>query len=225
VADHPNVVKLVDLFETQASSYIVLELLQGGDLFQYLKARSFKLTEHRVRQLAKQLAEGIAYLHSLGIVHRDIKLENIMMTDTTEESSPKIIDFGLSKMIGPNEKSKDPFGTLGYVAPEILLRKPYSFSCDVWSLGCVVYAMMSGALPFDSRDSKSIITHTIESELKFEQPCWKNCSNDFIDFLSKTLTKNQHKRPSINEILRHRWFKTESRDKQSRGNKQRIRIF
>ena len=125
-----------------------------------MKKRDFKLGEQRVKELGRQLAEGIAYLHSLGIVHRDLKLENIMLSDETDTAEPKIIDFGLSKMIGPNEKSKDPFGTLGYVAPEILLRKPYSFSCDVWSFGCVVYAMLSGALPFDSKDSASIIDQT-----------------------------------------------------------------
>jgi len=74
-----------------------------------------------------------------------------MMTNGTEEAEAKIIDFGLSKMIGPSEKSKDPFGTLGYVAPEILLRKPYSLTVDVWSYGCLVYAMISGKLPFDSK--------------------------------------------------------------------------
>lgn len=72
-----------------------------------------------------------------------------MMSDNTIRSIPKLVDFGLAKFIGPNEKAIEPFGTLGYVAPEVLLKQPYSFACDMWSFGCIIYAIMSGCLPFD----------------------------------------------------------------------------
>lgn len=111
---------MVDLFENSDYYYIVLDYMAGSDLFDYLQARDFNLGEKRVRELTYQLATGIKYLHSYGIVHRDLKLENIMMTDTTDKSIPKLVDFGLAKMIGPDEKADEPFGTLGYVAPEIL---------------------------------------------------------------------------------------------------------
>lgn len=88
-------------------------------------------------------------MHSYGIVHRDIKLENVMMSDTSEKAVPKLVDFGLAKIIGPSEKTTEPFGTLGYVAPEVLKKEPYTFSCDLWSLGCITYALLSGSLPFD----------------------------------------------------------------------------
>jgi len=77
--------------------------------------------------IAYQIVSGLKYMHSYGVVHRDLKLENIMMSDQTDNAVPKIVDFGLAKMIGPSEKAEEPFGTLGYVAPEILLKKPYSF--------------------------------------------------------------------------------------------------
>jgi serine/threonine protein kinase len=73
-----------------------------------------------------------------------------MMSDNTINSIPKLVDFGLAKFIGPNEKAIEPFGTLGYVAPEVLLKQPYSFACDMWSFGCIMYALLSGCLPFDS---------------------------------------------------------------------------
>jgi serine/threonine protein kinase len=92
-------------------------------------------------------------LHSFGIVHRDLKLENIMMSDSTNKGIPKLVDFGLAKIVGPNETAVEPFGTLGYVAPEVLKKEPYSFSADVWSLGCMVHALLSGSLPFDSETS------------------------------------------------------------------------
>ena len=84
-----------------------------------------------------------------------------MMSDLSDSSIPKLVDFGLSKIIGPNEKSDDPFGTLGYTAPEVLKKEPYSFSCDLWSLGCISYALLCGALPFDHDSPKEISRMTI----------------------------------------------------------------
>ncbi len=149
MCQHPNIVKLLDLFENLEHYYIVLECMEGKDMFDYLKSRSFQITEERAKELMMQLILAVQYLHSYGIVHRDLKLENIMMTDNSEQSVPKLVDFGLAKILGPTEKSDEPFGTLGYVAPEVLKKEPYSFSCDLWSLGCICYALLSGSLPFD----------------------------------------------------------------------------
>ena len=93
----------------------------GGDLFSFLEKRKFKLNEDVARKIAHQLAVSLYYLHSFGIVHRDIKPENVLMVSTEDTSSIKLVDFGLSKTFGPGETCKEPFGTLCYVAPEILL--------------------------------------------------------------------------------------------------------
>lgn len=109
------------MFENQDYIYIVMENLSGGDLFNYLERRDFVITEERAKELSHQLATALFYLHSFGIAHRDLKPENILMVSDDDTSDLKIVDFGLSKIIGPNESSLDPFGTLSYVAPEVLL--------------------------------------------------------------------------------------------------------
>jgi serine/threonine protein kinase len=152
MCQHPNIIKLIDLFENSEYYYIVLEYMEGKDMFDYLKARSFKISEERAKDIAYQILLAVSYLHSYGIVHRDLKLENVMMSDPSDKAVPKLVDFGLAKIIGPNEKSNEPFGTVGYVAPEVLKKEPYSFSCDIWSLGCITYALLSGSLPYDHEE-------------------------------------------------------------------------
>lgn len=110
------------------------------------------------------------------IVHRDCKLENIMMTDNSDQAVPKLIDFGLAKIIGPTEMCIESFGTLGYVAPEVLKKDPYSFTCDMWSLGCIAYAFLSGSLPFDNSTAEKTIHMNINGDLIFNLPCWNTIS-------------------------------------------------
>ena len=98
-----------------------MENLSGGDLFTYLEKRNFDISEKRAKELSHQCATALYYLHSFGVAHRDLKPENILMVSDMEDSDLKIVDFGLSKIIGPNESSLEPFGTLSYVAPEVLL--------------------------------------------------------------------------------------------------------
>jgi len=88
-----------------------------------------------------------------------------MMTDITNFARPKVVDFGLARIISPNETATESFGTLGYVAPEVLRRRPYSFSCDVWSLGCIMHALLTGSLPFDHELQRELIRMTLEDVL------------------------------------------------------------
>lgn len=139
----------------------MMELLSGGDLFNYLEKRQFNLSESRAKTLAHQMATALYYLHSFGVAHRDLKPENILMSDNSDTAECKIVDFGLSKIIGPSQTSLDPFGTLSYVAPEVLLQKPYGKEIDVWSLGVITYLMIARVLPFDDEEEKEIARQTI----------------------------------------------------------------
>jgi len=149
---------------------------------------------------------GVRYLHSFGIVHRDLKLENIMMTESNESGQPKIVDFGLSKIIGPSETATEPFGTLGYVAPEVLKKSPYSFSCDIWSLGCILYALLSGSLPFDHNEQKELMRMTMDEALKFDLSVWSTISQDCKSLISELLRKTPANRISLDDAIKHPWF-------------------
>jgi tRNA A-37 threonylcarbamoyl transferase component Bud32 len=120
MCQHPYIIRLLDIFENEDHIYIVMENLSGGDLFTYLEKRKFTISEQRAQILGHQIATALFYLHSYGICHRDLKPENILMVDASEESDLKIVDFGLSKIIGPQETSLDPFGTLVRLADPIL---------------------------------------------------------------------------------------------------------
>eukprot|EP00826_Nyctotherus_ovalis_P048249 TRINITY_DN5659_c0_g1_i11.p1 TRINITY_DN5659_c0_g1~~TRINITY_DN5659_c0_g1_i11.p1 ORF type:complete len:512 (-),score=140.90 TRINITY_DN5659_c0_g1_i11:1507-3042(-) len=163
VCQHSNIISLLDTFENSDYIYIVLELLRGGDLYEYLEKREFKISEARARNITHSLATALFYLHSYGIVHRDIKLENIMMTEDTDQAEAKLVDFGLSKMIGPSESCKEPFGTIGYAAPEILKNEPYDKAIDIWSLGTVLYIMLTSQMPFDEETEEAIAMYVCGS--------------------------------------------------------------
>jgi serine/threonine protein kinase len=122
------------------------------------------------------MCTAIFYLHSFGIAHRDLKPENILMEDDSETAGCKIVDFGLSKIIGPNEQSLDPFGTLSYVAPEVLLQKKYGKEVDVWSLGVISYLLLSRVLPFDDEEDKEIARQTIQDAPDFSFHPWEKVS-------------------------------------------------
>jgi len=183
-----------------------MELLKGGDFFYYLHERNFVISENRARELAHQIATAIYYLHSFGIAHRDLKPENILMVDKSENASIKMVDFGLSKTFGPGETCKEPYGTLCYVAPEILMQSAYDKSVDCWSLGIIIYLMLGRHLPFDSEDDKEIGHKTIYQEISFKHPVWSTVSKEGKDLIKKLLNKDRHSRITIKEALDHPWI-------------------
>ena len=208
ICQHPNIVRLYNVFENPDYLYIIMEYCYGGDLFGYLENRNFRLSEKRASTIIHQMATAVYYMHSFGVVHRDLKPENVLMTSTDEDSDIRILDFGLSKILGPHEKCDEPYGTLTYCAPEIIVDEPYSKPVDLWSLGVITYLMVSGKLPFNSEDENEIARQVVYDEPNYiRNPVWKTLTPECIDFVKRLLIKDQNKRMTIREVLEHKWIK------------------
>jgi hypothetical protein len=206
---HPNIVTLLDHFENSEYIFLVMEYLSGGDFDSYLKNNKFNFNEKFVANTMNQIASGIKYLHDYGIVHRDLKPENIMLSKPGDNAVIKIMDFGLSKILGPLEKVVDGYGTLSFVAPEVLIRQPYNNKIDIWSIGIILYYMLTGILPFDDEeDNEEIIAKkTVFVELEFPTKYFKDKSWEVKDLITKCLIKDPEARYSVENFLNHVWVK------------------
>ncbi len=208
ICQHPNIIRLYNVFENADYLYIIMEYCSGGDLFSYLEKRNFRVSEQRASTIIHKMSTAVYYMHSFGVAHRDLKPENVLMTSNDDNSDLRILDFGLSKILGPYEKCDEPYGTLTYCAPEIIVDEPYSKAVDLWSLGIMTYLMISGKLPFNSEDENEIARQVVYDEPDYiKNPVWKNITQECKDFIKRLLEKDQNKRMSIKELLEHKWIK------------------
>ena len=209
ICQHPNIVKLYDVFEDIERIHIIMELIEGPDLFCYLEKKDFDINESEANKIINKLSSAIYYLNVFGIVHRDIKPENILLTDNSNNYDIKIIDFGLGIILGPDEKSEQPFGTVSYVSPEVLSGEDYDESVDIWSMGILSYLLLVGRLPFDDPedDENEIARQTINDPVPFTEKKWNKISCEAKDFVNQCLKKDPLERINITEILKHDWIK------------------
>ncbi len=207
ICQHPNIIKIYDVFENHDYFYIFLELCEGRDLFSWLEKRKFKITELQAFYIIHQILTAVCYLHEYGIVHRDLKPENILVCNNNNElPNIKLTDFGLSKIIGPNEQCNEPYGTLSYVAPEVLLEKPYNRAVDMWSIGVISYLLLVSRFPFDSKVKKEVARQTMYDSTPFPDNLWSNISSEAKYFVDCCLQKSPNKRIHIKEALCHSWI-------------------
>ena len=208
IGQHPNIITLYDIIENEEKIYIIMEYCAGSDLFAYIEERNFKLPEKHAAQIIRKLSSAVYYLHSFGIIHRDVKPENILMTDKTEYADIRLLDFGLSKIVRQGEKCTEPYGTLSYVSPEVLQDIPYDERCDLWSIGVITYLLLSGVLPFDDENNiKEIARKTVYEKTPFYPSLFQNVSKEAIDFVDKLLQKDPDKRMKMTELFEHPWMK------------------
>ena len=199
--NHPNVILVAEIFESEDSYYSVMEFCEGGELFNYIVKKT-RLCEEEAAFFFYQLINGLEYIHSLGIVHRDLKPENLLLTN---EHILKIIDFGLSNYFKENQEPllSTPCGSPCYASPEMVAGKKYDgFKIDVWSCGIILYAMLCGYLPFEDPDNEILFKKILECHLEFP----KYVKKLSIDLIEKILVTDPEKRITIPEIKNHPFF-------------------
>lgn len=203
LVDHPNIVKLFDVFEDAKYLHIVMEYCSGGDLFEHLMRRG-KFTESAVGSILMKLLSAISHLHSLKISHRDLKPENFIYSSPDPDAEIKIVDFGMSSQFGCGPM-KTMVGTPYYLAPEILSGK-YGKECDIWSLGIIAYFLLSGKQPFHSSDLKSLIKKIKIGKFELNGEFWDSVSDAAKDLIAQMITVIPSRRILARKALEHPWF-------------------
>ena len=199
---HKNVVKILEVFETSKHFLMVFEYLGGGDLLHFVKSKG-RLTEPESKGIFKQILEGASGIHSYSIIHRDFKLDNILID--SDYSNIKICDFGVSKLIKKGQIVREQCGTPAYLAPEIIVDQGYSgFTVDMWSLGVLLFTMVNGRVPFKAGNMGDLQKLILKGEYEID----RSFSIELQDFLSKLLELVPYKRLTSREAIDHPWFKS-----------------
>lgn len=199
--DH-SIIKLFEVFEDESSVYLVFEYLPNGDLVQFFKKRPL-FDEEELSPFYYKILKGIRHLHKNQILHRDIKLDNILLDRNLQ---PKVCDFGISSIVEKNKRIYDTGGTPAYLAPEVI--KAEGFVCeksDVWSLGVLLYLLNYGIVPFKANDMQVLYNKIISGVFKFPEN--DDASKDLVDLIEKMLVVDISKRFSLEQVMNHRWFK------------------
>eukprot|EP00039_Didymoeca_costata_P007287 m.98233 g.98233 ORF g.98233 m.98233 type:complete len:515 (-) comp13626_c0_seq1:29-1573(-) len=215
VLDHPNVIKVVEVFRKLISIYIVMELCTGGELFDRLYSQpNDRFQEAEARFLVRKMLSSLSYLHRNGIVHRDLKLENFIFTNKTKDADIKLIDFGFStQYLAGASKLNEVVGTCYYIAPEVL-GKNYTQQSDLWSLGVVVFMMVTGLSPFSGQGNKQIMENVkakckdpqaLKEELELDLKD-AGVSKECIDFTMGLMTVDPKQRLTADTGLEHPWI-------------------
>ena len=206
ICQFPYIIKFIEAYENIEFIYIFMEYCEGGTLFHYLKKRDFSIKEELAANIVYKLFLAVYYFHSYGITHRDLKPENILMTNENDDADIRILDFGLGKIIGPNEKCNEPYGTVIYCAPEIILSKPYTKNVDSWSLGIITYIILYGRLPFWHKEKLKLKSYIVKNHPVYKGYGLNSISSEAINFIQNLLIKDQDKRMTISQALEHKWF-------------------
>ncbi|XP_020490807.1 death-associated protein kinase 3 [Labrus bergylta] len=204
---HSNIITLHDIFENKTDVILILELVSGGELFDFL-AEKESLTEEEATQFLKQILDGVQYLHSKRIAHFDLKPENIMLLDKNVPNPRiKLIDFGIAHQIKAGNEFKNIFGTPEFVAPEIVNYEPLGLEADMWSIGVITYILLSGASPFLGETKQETLTNISAVNYDFDEEYFSNTSELAKDFIRRLLVKDPKKRMTIDDSLEHPWIK------------------
>lgn len=200
ILKHTSHIKLLETFETAKHYLIVMELCPGGDLLKFVKKRRW-LEESQAKFLFKQLMLGVAYMHKSGVVHRDLKLENILLDS---HGNIKIGDFGVSRRILKDQTLFEQCGTPTYIAPEVMSDAGYKgFPVDIWSAGICLFAILHGHVPLEAYELDDLTPEFFAQKIDF---CEDELSSQILDLIKGMLTIDVAKRLTAEEVLHHPWF-------------------
>ncbi|KAL5229993.1 hypothetical protein ABZP36_028769 [Zizania latifolia] len=216
LSGHSNLVKFYDACEDALNVYIIMELCEGGELLDRILSRGGRYPEEDAKVIVEQILNVVAFCHLQGVVHRDLKPEaclnclNFLFSTKDEHSPMKLIDFGLSDFIRPDERLNDIVGSAYYVAPEVLHRS-YSTEADMWSIGVVTYILLCGSRPFWARTESGIFRSVLRADPSFDDTPWSSISPEAKDFVKRLLNKDYRKRMTAAQALSHPWLRDERR--------------
>ncbi|XP_058828981.1 calcium/calmodulin-dependent protein kinase type IV isoform X6 [Topomyia yanbarensis] len=206
VLRHSKIAQLYAAFEFDRTFCMVMELVEGGELFDRVLDEKFILTERACAIFMRQICEAVGYIHGNNIVHLDLKPENILCL-TESGNRIKIIDFGLAREYDPDNKLQVLFGTPEFVAPEVVNFEAISFATDMWSVGVIAYVLVSGLSPFAGEDDIQTMGNITIGRYDFLDESFDSVSEEAIDFINRCLVKDQKERISAEEALKHKWIK------------------
>jgi len=201
---HANVVQLREAFEDGDSVHLVMEVCEGGELFDRIVARGH-YTERAAAAVMRTIMEVVQHCHQNGVMHRDLKPENFLYADSSETSPLKVIDFGLSVCFKPGERFSEIVGSPYYMAPEVLKRN-YGQEIDIWSAGVILYILLCGVPPFWAETDEGIAHAIIRSRIDFEREPWPRVSDNAKDLVRKMLENDPYARLTAQQVLEHPWI-------------------
>jgi len=202
---HPNINQMIETFDTKNHLYIVLELLEGENLFENIMKRRV-YTETDAANVVKQVARACDYMHARGIIHRDLKPENLVYLGKRYEQIC-VTDFGLSKFMDPTQsQTKTACGTPAFVAPEVLRQELYGTQVDMWSLGTILYIMLCGYPPFVEKNLPMLYKAIKKGHVRFNKPYWDQISRDAKSCVQGLLQLDMRKRMTPTDLLKHPWI-------------------
>eukprot|EP01127_Copromyxa_protea_P003314 TRINITY_DN13145_c0_g1_i1.p1 TRINITY_DN13145_c0_g1~~TRINITY_DN13145_c0_g1_i1.p1 ORF type:complete len:305 (-),score=84.33 TRINITY_DN13145_c0_g1_i1:49-963(-) len=206
--DHPNIVRMQAIFDTPEHLFIVMELMEGGELYEEIIQRSV-FSEKEAAVIVRQLLDALSYLHNIGIVHRDLKLENLLL-HKKGDLTVKLADFGLSRLFKPGSQMYTACGTPFYVAPDILLatdESGYGPNVDMWAVGVLLYILLSGRLPFSGDSDDDLFRAIMEGELVWKSPQFDEVSEEAKDLISHLIVVDTAERYNAEQALAHPFIK------------------
>ncbi|KAI4880663.1 hypothetical protein NFI96_013451 [Prochilodus magdalenae] len=222
---HPKLVQCVDAFEGKSDMVMVMEMISGGELFERIVDEDFELTEREVIKYMLQIIDGVQFIHKQGIVHLDLKPENIMCINKTG-SKIKLIDFGLARRLENSGSLKVLFGTPEFVAPEVINYEEISYPTDMWSIGVICYILVSGLSPFMGDNDNETLANVTSATWDFEDEAFDEISEQAKNFISSLLKKNMNARLTCSQCLEHPWLKQDTKNMEAKQlSKERMKKY